>query len=142
MDISDYFERLFKTTRVVIEMKDYYNYPRPINYQIAVNVTSKVNVKRNEIIAVVDQLSGEIPETITVGMFGTPVPPQSINYPMNLELFRLEADSFLFNEDWNIQYEERLLNSLKENVRSFNFVDSYGKEREYTFNTKNIFIDC
>ncbi|EZP58427.1 hypothetical protein BW42_03109 [Exiguobacterium sp. RIT341] len=82
----------------------------------------------------------ELHDTVSrPGLFSSSLVPQTIDYDLNETVLIYEGE-WLFEEDWNINYEEALLKAIKENIVVYTGLNSSGDAKNHEFKVRDIWI--
>ncbi|GGE26542.1 hypothetical protein GCM10011391_01080 [Pullulanibacillus camelliae] len=104
-----------------------------------VNVANQVDLMNEEITALATSIDATIP-TAVFSFFRADIPPQSIKRRMNMELLNEDARELLLIDDWNLEYPDRLFDSVEQNIDCIPVIDEEGKKRYYYIKIRDLFI--
>lgn len=142
IDKKKYFDHLYEKIVVAIETSDYYHGgPHEKIYEtIYLDVYSKLKEKKGEVEVIVTSLYIELHDTVSrAGWLSSSLVPQTIDYDLNETVLTYEGE-WLFEEDWNINFEEALLKAIKDNIVMYTGLNSSGDAKNHRFTVRDIWI--
>lgn len=131
------FKELFASIDFALETKDTYYGSEKLHETYFLRVMSEVDLRTNEVYAVITNIDGEIHEKIE--RFFYTIPPQIVNYDCDVLLFTLEARDLLLSEDWNLYYLDIVCEKITEEFKSIMVKRTDGKLINYFFKVKSIY---
>lgn len=139
IDKKFYFNQLFERMTIAIETKDYYNYPNKEYETIFVDVYANLKEKKGEVEVTATNLYIELHSKVERGAFHSELVPQIIDYELNEVILTYPGEA-LFEDEWNVKFEEALLKAVKENITSYVGLNSSNKEKSHAFRFRDIWI--
>lgn len=140
IDKKFYFNQLFEKMTIVIETSDYYyEDSKKIYERLYIDLYSKLKEKRGEVEVIATNLYIELHGNVSRGMFSSHLVPQVIDYDLD-EMVLVYPGEELFGEDWNVRFEEQVLQAVKQKVTYYYGDNSSGEQKGHSFSVRDIWI--
>lgn len=139
IDKKPNFDHFFENFTVAIVTEDYYNYPNKEYETIYIDLHSKLKERKGEVDVFATRFYLELHQTIDRGIMRSSLPPQIIDYDMNDTILVYPGED-LFVDDWDMAFELKVLEAVKQNFKSYIGLCSSGDEKSYTFRIRDIYI--
>ncbi|MFA9557102.1 hypothetical protein ACERII_07355 [Evansella sp. AB-rgal1] len=133
------FDDFFKEVHIVLESKNFYDYPTTKYDKYFFTVTCEIDFFEEEIQGKVTHYSGEIHKTI-VRLFHPDIPPQLVEQKETIPLFKVDVMEYLFDDNWHVEFRDFLLDSLYKEVRTIMVKNINGEWVDYPIGIRKLEI--